>query len=1086
MVVIRILLGALPGDRAPFSEGIGRVGSQSTRFAVLVAFSVATAGMPSNAQAQAPKLRAQSGFDLRAGTIAVLDANRVHCGLDAYGKVCADISSIVGGGFWPKGTPDQYIFNSGLQLAALIPTDAGFEWAGDTTGVFLVDGRTRLSTGKPISAFFDSRDPLDLADWPSAAVVRRMRPSAELPDTSLYHDVLLGRRAVSEQDLWIRIWDGTRRSREARAHPMGVLVELRAMVWNHPSGNEDIVYLVYTLYNITASDPAVYQHLDPAVRDGIVDIGRRFHDEVRAAHGVELPAGGYRFDEMHAAVWMDPDVGSWTRNYSTANLPFETSLAYKANFEEPQWRYPPEIFGAPFAPHPGIVGAKFLGTPEQAGLAIFTNFGSTSTGFPNPDGVEQLWRYLSGNVTPAAGDNPCDFPNPRERQLCVLWDWYGDTWFQQSTGPFTLGPGEFTTFAMAYVFAAPVRDALIASGEIGGALKPLIPFPGDSILNNTCSDRSGSALPCVRALDSVAGWVSASDLDGDGSIEQQEVQTVPRSFLHKAQVAQAFFDNGFLTPRQPDPVSFFPVAGDNQVTIVWERSGTEQAGDPYFSIASDPTSALYDPNFRQFDVEGYRIYRGRSPNALELIAQFDYSGTHLVDYTGSLDYGDQCAPELGIHSSCPVDFAGGESYDRLLVSDVVQLRPGWRVEFSPGVTAPLIADTAVTGGASGFPRLAETEVPFLFVDDDVSNGFTYHYAVTAFDVNSILSGPSSLESPLVSQSTMPRSTAANKVAADDVTLELIDRDGNALDPAAAYPTIDAATGTFSGPMPPSGAFEGLGAQLLADNLVTPGLESFVEVDSVVPFYYHDGTYYLHGTAMGIASFAPGLPLGQEDGPAVMGPIEGLLEANSALADSLGLGPVPWAGKFSAQVTVNAVTYQSKDADWHPQVEGLFFDPQDPPLVDANGAVDYGGSRWFDGANETMAHPTLLGGHGMLTGVTAIYSPAPFAPWENADAHTRRPMQTVYHGFRAADMQVYWGAPGVIDSVGPRGRASRAWAAGIRQVARRARGSRRSRQPVVSCRPTPTVTTRTALRVQGSACGSTARCSTSTLPQCRPT
>jgi hypothetical protein len=79
-------------------------------------------------------------------------------------------------------------------------------------------------------------------------------------------------------------------------------------------------------------------------------------------------------------------------------------------------------------------------------------------------------------------------------------------------------------------------------------------------------------------------------------------------------------------------------------------------------------------------------------------------------------------------------------------------------------------------------------------------------------------------------------------------------------------------------------------------------------------------------------------------------------------------------------------------------------------------VDQGGSRWFDCDNETIADPTLLGAHGMLTGVTAIYAAAPFAPWENADAHTRRPLQTMYHTVRAADMKVYWGAAGVIDSV----------------------------------------------------------------------
>ena len=66
---------------------------------------------------------------------------------------------------------------------------------------------------------------------------------------------------------------------------------------------------------------------------------------------------------------------------------------------------------------------------------------------------------------------------------------------------------------------------------------------------------------------------------------------------------------------------------------------------------------LYDPNYRQFDVEGYRIYRGRtdSPNTLKLLAQFDYAGTVFQDYYGTVVNGD-CAPELGSYTNCPVHF----------------------------------------------------------------------------------------------------------------------------------------------------------------------------------------------------------------------------------------------------------------------------------------------------------------------------------------------------------------------------------------------------------------------------------------------
>ena len=53
---------------------------------------------------------------------------------------------------------------------------------------------------------------------------------------------------------------------------------------------------------------------------------------------------------------------------------------------------------------------------------------------------------------------------------------------------------------------------------------------------------------------------------------------------------------------------------------------------------------LYDPNYRQFDVEGYRVYRGRvdSPNELALMAQFDYQGTFITDFTSQVSVEVSC------------------------------------------------------------------------------------------------------------------------------------------------------------------------------------------------------------------------------------------------------------------------------------------------------------------------------------------------------------------------------------------------------------------------------------------------------------
>ena len=140
----------------------------------------------------------------------------------------------------------------------------------------------------------------------------------------------------------------------------------------------------------------------------------------------------------------------------------------------------------------------------------------------------------------------------------------------------------------------------------------------------------------MRPVERAAGWAGFSDANGDGRIEPEEVQTGPYSLLHKAQVAQAVFQNRFLVPEAPEPPLFFAVPGDGKVTIAWEKSNTEAIGDPYFQVSSDVTTTLYDPNYREFDVEGYRIWRGRSQANMKVIAQFDYAGAGntMTDFTG--------------------------------------------------------------------------------------------------------------------------------------------------------------------------------------------------------------------------------------------------------------------------------------------------------------------------------------------------------------------------------------------------------------------------------------------------------------------
>src|SRR6188508_1291502 len=145
--------------------------------AALTAFALAS--VASAAPAPRPGRRA---LNLFATSGLLLEANRIQCGLDNVGQVCVAFSGspVGGGGFWPKGTPDQYIFNSGLQLAGVIGTDGGV-WAGDTVGAFFFDPKGTTEHGEPVNVsgipgspiqgLYNSSRADDLAEWPDAACV---------------------------------------------------------------------------------------------------------------------------------------------------------------------------------------------------------------------------------------------------------------------------------------------------------------------------------------------------------------------------------------------------------------------------------------------------------------------------------------------------------------------------------------------------------------------------------------------------------------------------------------------------------------------------------------------------------------------------------------------------------------------------------------------------------------------------------------------------------------------------------------------------------------------------------------------------
>ena len=230
-----------------------------------------------------------------------------------------------------------------------------------------------------------------------------------------------------------------------------------------PAGNQDILYFLYTFYNVTASDPAVYTAA--GVRPGMANIlaaqGQEFQQKNEAAYGIQIPDGGYTVENLFAAFSADMDVAEAGTNFSSVNVPFALGYVYAHDFAGATgWTFDPTIFSPPFFAGSGFVGVKYLKSPvvngSEVGLTLFSN---TINGgaFDDAQNTTQLFRYISNNINPAAGDAPCNSGNPQTTKICFVNNTAPDDMrFFQSSGPLTLAPGQFGTIAVAYIFAAPV------------------------------------------------------------------------------------------------------------------------------------------------------------------------------------------------------------------------------------------------------------------------------------------------------------------------------------------------------------------------------------------------------------------------------------------------------------------------------------------------------------------------------------------------------------------------------------------------------------------------------------------------------
>src|SRR5690606_2500258 len=236
----------------------------------------------------------------------------------------------------------------------------------------------------------------------------------------------------------------------------------------------------------------------------------------------------------------------------------------------------------------------------------------------------------------------------------------------------------------------------------------------------------------------------------------------------------------------------------------------------------------------------------------------------------------------------------------------------------------------------------------------LTNGVTYYYTVTSYDLNSAFApGGSSLESghrlsaqmqAVGGAAATPRAPASNLSRAT-FTARMLGSDGSEVDMDAPMPAIDPETGRFAGPMPPTDGIRVV-VTPVAD-LVKDAGSLTVTIDSVVPGNPSHGDpakYFITADApAGTQKLVVDMPIGyfdDNDGSDLAPYVVDVLRADDRFGSAFGVDPSPV--KLTADIRMGAPD------TWYGTGTGRAL---------ANGAADaWNGPRWFVSGQQEPEHP----------------------------------------------------------------------------------------------------------------------------------
>jgi len=160
--------------------------------------------------------------------------------------------------------------------------------------------------------------------------------------------------------------------------------------------------------------------------------------------------------------------------------------------------------------------------------------------------------------------------------------------------------------------------------------------------------------------------------------------------LSNAQISQQVFESDYRFAQAPNKPKLVAVPGDERVTLYWDN-GAETSFDPFVARANP------DDQSKGFDFEGYRIYRSQD---------YSFNDTQTITDSKGIPF---LSEPLKMINGLPAQFDLNNEFEGL--SDIEYAGRGVRYDLG-----------------------RNTGLVHNFVDsNNVDNGVTYFYAVTAYD-----------------------------------------------------------------------------------------------------------------------------------------------------------------------------------------------------------------------------------------------------------------------------------------------------------------------------------------------------------------